>query len=119
MRSLRITCLYGTGFLALASLVACSQIMDVCQDDLQVRVTPPTVALSVGQRVTAQAEFRGCGGRDRLEDRIRWGSEAPAVARVDPTSGEITALAPGRAVVVPTGARYGRSPTSVQVDVRE
>ncbi len=92
--------------------------MGACTDELQTRVAPSMTTLSVGQRVTAQAEFRGCGGRERLVDRVTWSSDAPAVARVDSTTGEITAVAPGRAEVVPTGARYGRAPVSVQVEVR-
>ncbi len=107
----------GAALLSLVILSGCSQVMGACNADLQAHVTPSTTTLSVGQRVTAQAEFRGCSGRERLADRVTWTSDAPAVARVGPTTGEITAVAPGRAEVVPTGARYGRAP-AVQVEVR-
>ena len=81
------------------------------------RVSPTTADLTVGQRVTATAEFRGCRGERRLSDVISWSATDSTVATVHPTNGEIIGRAAGTTTVVPRGARYGTL-MSVAVTVR-
>lgn len=83
-----------------------------------VAAAPPRLAIS-GPRSAALV----VGDRSRLQARadaslesqpLRWSSRSPRVASVDARSGEVTALAPGRAIVVAT---RGSGSDSVVVSV--
>ncbi|MGH7483022.1 MAG: Ig-like domain-containing protein [Longimicrobiales bacterium] len=91
---------------------------EACTDDLSWRVTPTEATLDVGESTTVKAEALGCGGTEPLEEDMRWSSEDPSVASVDPITGLITGHAEGSTTV--TGedlGRYGIGPVVVPVVV--
>src|SRR4051812_26515534 len=96
--------------LALSSAIGCSVVAPNCPDDLSLRVEPTVATIGVGESITATGEFRGCGGRQRLDDDILWSSADSTIARVDAATGRITGRVPGATVVEGRGARYGRLP---------
>ena len=73
---------------------------EVCTDDLSWRVTPTEANLTVGQSITAEAEAFRCGGKEALEEQMRWASEDPAVATVNETTGQVTAEAAGTTKII-------------------
>jgi hypothetical protein len=82
-------------------LAACDALDPaVCTSDLQVRITPDSATLAVGDTLTVRAEALGCGGTQRLEEEMRWSSEAPSIASVTPVPGLVTAIAPGEVRIV-------------------
>lgn len=98
------------GVLTLSSVIGCSILAPNCPDDLSLRVDPTEATVGVGESITATGEFRGCGGRERLDDDIRWSSADSSVAQVDATTGRITGRTAGTTVVQARGARYGSLP---------
>jgi hypothetical protein len=96
--------------LALSSAIGCSIVAPNCPDDLLLRVDPTEATISVGESITATGEFRGCGGRQHLDDDILWSSADSSIARVDAATGRITGRTPGATVVQARGARYGSLP---------
>ena len=73
---------------------------EACTSDLSWRVTPEEAQLAVGESSIARAEAFGCGGREPLDEDMRWTSADPAVASVDPMTGRITAEAPGNTTII-------------------
>jgi hypothetical protein len=98
------------GVLALFSAMGCSIVAPNCPDDLKLRVDPSAATIGVGESITATGEFRGCAGRDRLDDVLLWSSADSSIARVDAMTGRITGRAAGTTVVQARGARYGSLP---------
>jgi len=78
-----------------------------------VEVTPLTDALPVGASYILSATARSANGDPRPDVTIHWQSKSPAIATVD-TSGMLTAVAPGTAVIEASAGKAS-SPLSVRV----
>jgi hypothetical protein len=78
----------------------------------RIAVSPATVKLLPGQRLTLTASSYSAGG-DRRDDRIAWSSSAPRVADVT-QGGVVSATAAGRATIT---ARVGGITRAVPVEV--
>lgn len=91
---------------------------EACTDDLTWRVSPDEVELALGQSTTVQAEAFGCGGKEPLEEDMRWTSADQEVATVDLTTGRVTAMGTGATAI--TGedeGPYGIGPVEIPVTV--
>lgn len=104
---------------AVALLGGCNLVEpEACTSDLTIRVSPEAVELTVGGSSTVRAEAFGCGGRQPLEEDMRWTSADPDVATVDRVSGHVTAIGPGSTVI--TGddeGPYAIGPIEIPVTV--
>jgi hypothetical protein len=79
----------------------------------RIDLAPRPGKLVVGQRVRLGGTVYSADGDERRDDRVRWVSSAPAVARVA-GDGAVTALAPGRVTLTAT-AGSARATLDVQV----
>ena len=78
----------------------------------RIDVSPRTARLLVGQRLRMTAQVFSAAG-DRRDDRVRWASSAPGVARVT-GDGALQAIAPGTATLTATaGSATSRLPVEV------
>jgi hypothetical protein len=108
---------FGATVIAVPVAAACSIFEPVCTDDLSYRVAPTANTIAVGESFTPTAEFRGCRGRERLEDTISWSVADSAIARVDATTGLVTGRSPGTTGVQARGAKYGLAHPAITVTV--
>lgn len=91
---------------------------DLCTGDLSWRVTPTEANLAVGKSVIVEAEALGCGGREPLEEEMRWASEDPAVATVNAMTGRVTAEGAGTTKIIGEDVGpYGIGPVAIPVTV--
>jgi hypothetical protein len=88
-------------------LVSCNLIATGCDADLQIRVSPTSRAIIVGETFIASMELYGCGGEKRLSDTIWWQSADSSVAAVDSASGRVQGRAPGATRVEAQSSYYG------------
>jgi uncharacterized protein YjdB len=105
MRNPRVWIWLGLG---LPMLAGCEGPMrfDQCFIRLAV-VTPDPATLMVEQEVTLEAHITpasGCLPSDAKPGSLRWASENPGIATIDPTSGRVKAVSPGTAQVSLTTA---------------
>ena len=63
-----------------------------------ITVTPDTLTLTVGDTQTLMADVEP----GDTTDTVAWESDKPTIAKVDPTTGEVTAVAPGEAIITAT-----------------
>ena len=84
-----------------------SKVESACTAELGVHVAPWEPNLKVGEKVTLTVELSSCGGLEHLTDAYTWTSEDTSVVVVNPTTGLITARAPGQAWLHLEGAKYG------------
>ena len=84
-----------------------SQVESGCTLDIDVHISPWEPTIKVGEKLTPTVELLTCGGLKRFTDTYIWTSEDPSVAMVNPTSGLITARAPGQVWLQLKGAMYG------------
>ena len=84
-----------------------SKVESGCILILDIHVTPREPNLKVGEEVTPTVELSGCGGLEHLTDTYTWTSEDTSVAVVNPTTGLLTARAPGQVWLHLEGAKYG------------
>jgi hypothetical protein len=82
---------------ALLSLSSCGLLPTVCPSDFGVEVRPAGRVLAVGEEFTAEALALTCGGRNRAPYGAAWSSSDPSVASVDPGTGRVVGISPGRA----------------------
>ncbi len=88
------------GLAALPLIAGCEQgpvNPDQCNIRLAV-VTPDPATLTVGQEVTLEPQLtsaRDCLPADAQLSSLRWASDDPAIATVDPVSGRVTAVGAG------------------------
>ncbi len=87
--------------LLFARITACGDPVDTLLDDrvTGVTITPPSVVLNVGLRITLVATVTT--GPAQLNRRVRWATGNPVVATVD-TSGVLTSRTAGTTVVTAT-----------------
>lgn len=90
-------------------LVDSVRVAVVCTMELTTRIGPLQTTIAVGQAFTPSIEFRGCGGRLVLSDEVTLAASDTAVVQVDARTGRTVGRALGRAMVLPTGRRYGQS----------
>jgi hypothetical protein len=88
-------------------LVDSVRVTVLCTSELSARL-PMQTTLAVGQAFTPSVELRSCGGRVVLTDEFTWATSDTTVVRVDTGTGRTVGRAPGRALVLPTGRRYGQ-----------
>ncbi|GEM_PF-3165671 len=72
----------------------------------QVSVTPASLTLTVGESRKAIAEVRMANGE--INGNVNWSSSDDTIARVNRTTGEVNAVAPGRVTIVATYALESR-----------
>jgi hypothetical protein len=104
-------------FLSAALLAACGGTEPVVPGDdhepKRIELSVSTLSVWIGQGDTVQVRVFDAGGKGVPKPPIRWASEEPAIAAVDP-SGVITGIAEGRTRVTATS---GALSASVAVDV--
>lgn len=79
-----------------SNLVKVSFISDLVS--IAITPTTPSLASGLAQQFTATGTFSDTSTLD-LTNTVTWTSSAPAIARVNATSGLVTAVAPGSAVI--------------------
>ena len=96
--------------LALAALAAISATCDdpLCPQVFAAKTAPPSAQLSVGQSVNVSVRLTSCGGRTTHTDVITWSADDTTIVSVENNPARVTARQPGSALVVGTGAFYGR-----------
>lgn len=95
----------GIGLGALLSLVACTRSgITACTDELTVHPIPGDTTLAPSQQFTAQLLLSSCGGSESVSDVFAWRSQDSSVARVDGTTGRVTAMAAGYTRLIVLGA---------------
>lgn len=108
MRRLFGTAIWGSKILLItAVLFSCSQVEQVCTDELTVRWSPHDTTVSVGQSFVPSVRLTTCGGRQELTDTFTWNSSDPLILEVEPATGRATAKNAGSAVMSVTGEKYG------------
>ena len=80
-----------------------SLTVSVLCGEFVVGFTPLTQTLVVGQSFTAKVQVHACN----QTDTITWSSSDASIVSVDPTTGQSTAVAVGRAAVRASGVRFG------------
>lgn len=70
-----------------------------CTLELEGRLDPRAATLVVGGSITPTVGLYTCGGKETVKDTFVWTSTNTHVASVERASGEITALAEGRAKI--------------------
>src|SRR5437867_899033 len=79
----------------------------VCTRELRVQFTPTDTSIAIGQGFRAHVSLSSCGGAQVLADVVRWKSDDPAVATVDPMSGAVAGRSTGATRIAVAGQRYG------------
>ena len=97
----------------------------ICSAELTVTVTPVNPGLAVGGRFTPSIVVTTCGGRITISDTFTWavvGADlepiVSSVVSVNPATGETVALAPGTALIVVRGQKFGFPLSAITVTVR-
>jgi len=111
---------------ALLLAAACSGELvnpDRCNIRLAV-ISPDPAALNVGETVTLQAQLTeapACLPADAQPANLRWASDNPTVASIDPVSGRVTAVGAGTAQInlLTAVTHTFLTQSSVEVAVRE
>ncbi len=99
---------HAIGLGLLLGIVSCDTgPVEVCTNELTVRLTPRDAALVVGQSLTPDARFLTCGGRERLSLPTNFVSDQPAIVSVSADGLTLRAEAPGSARVSLNGGEYG------------
>ena len=106
----------GTATITATSTVAPNQQASVVVNILGVRsitVSPAAEQLSKGEKTTFTAHVDAIG----VPTTVTWSSSAPRVAKVDPATGEVTALSTGTAIITATSTVSGEKKASATVSV--
>ena len=106
----------GTATITATSTVAPDQQASVVVNILGVRsitVSPAAEQLSKGEKTTFTAHVDAIG----VPTTVTWSSSAPRVAKVDPATGEVTALSTGTAIITATSTVSGEKKASATVSV--
>ena len=85
--------------LALAAAPGCNLSTDACTEDIRADVSPDSRTLAAGGSFEVTMRVLTCGGVRELDDTITWSTTDAAVADVGATSGVVTAIAPGVAMI--------------------
>jgi hypothetical protein len=83
----------------------------------QVSILPPRLVLSVGESRRVRAEVEMADGE--INSNVNWSSSDDTVARVNPTTGEVNPLRPGRVTIVASYAVDTRYKGLLDLTVRE
>ena len=84
--------------------IACSGLTSGdCADDLRWQNDPVDTTIAVGRDFQARMILTTCGGRRTVADILTWRSEDTTVATVNPTTGLVTAMAPGQTRLIAHG----------------
>jgi len=112
----RTSVLKGFALLALSTFAftACDEKepTTVVPDPVAVSVTPASVTIQVGQTTNFVANVANATNRN-----VTWATSTPAVATVNATTGVVTAVAPGSAVITATSVEDNTKAASGQVIV--
>jgi hypothetical protein len=101
--------------LCLAGTAACSDIVPVDDSVTAVRITPPSATLNVGDKLTLIATvIAGAGQTNRT---VRWASQNTAVATVNATTGEVTAIGGGTTSIIATSVADSSIKTAASITV--
>jgi len=76
--------------------LGCAGILEPTREIRNISVTLPATELAAGATLQASANVEA----SRVTTAVRWRSSSPTIASVDPTTGVVTAVSPGRAVLV-------------------
>lgn len=103
------------GFAGTACALACACTSEsplqasnaFCTRELRVQFSPSDTNIRVAHGFRASVRLSGCGGAQVLNDVVRWQSEDPSVATVDPISGDVVGRTPGVTRIAATGQAYG------------
>ncbi|MDR1200175.1 MAG: Ig-like domain-containing protein, partial [Tannerellaceae bacterium] len=95
-----------------ATFVACGDDDDKSVEVSSVMVTPSTLTLKVGEKQTLNAAVEPQNATDKT---VTWSSSAPAIAEVNASTGEVTAIAVGTAGITATTANGKISKCAVTV----
>jgi hypothetical protein len=82
-------------------LASCGQKEDAVTEVTSITITPSTLAVTVGEKQTLTATVEPQNATDKT---VTWSSSDQAIAGIDASSGEVTAIAVGTATVTATAA---------------
>jgi hypothetical protein len=94
-----------TGGVVVAGLAACDDPVfgrNRAQDHVRLTITPDTIAVGEGARASAHMWRSDAAVVRSSRDFVLYSSGNPTVAAVDPTTGAIVGVAPGRTEIAAT-----------------
>ncbi len=88
---------------------------DTRRTPTSIRIIPHPDDLEVGDELSLQAKVLFPDGAEEPGSEVRWESTNPSIAQVDPSTGQLVAVAPGSALIKAAGVGLSEM---VQVDVK-